>query len=1102
MVKQDETNKSFPNKPVSGRDNVTTNIGGNRDFEEKGLDAVIHSMKKLCLRNKWDSFSGKKNEDPKSFLTQFLEVEDSIDSNKLLAIVKSRLGGLALRWFEALEGDELNDYEEFKHLFRERFCREEIEEDRLDKFMHLYVCGPKMEGLLCYAYELKKFAPRNPEFMQRSFKAIRRFVPQSLESMVENVGNWPDMFLFFEKHEAQLSWYLKKSSKKSSSAEPSDNHFKMKVVGKEPVVKNCMLTFTVESNSRRSSADNRPKISLKGENVSIEALIDTGAQSSLISASLAHKLGLKLTECGINVFGVGGMTKVKGAASFLVKKPKRKKLIEVKAYVVENLTDNLILGIEEIRGLGLTRYIDHSTIVSVSTSNEVKSECSLRAQESETVDAGFGDLSKVDRESLNKVIRRYWNVFIGHNEQPSLDLEHAIELTADFSYVKNFTRKRSPQDHELIREKVNEFLSKGLIEESRAGYTSPVTLVRKKDSSIRFCIDYRRLNAITKKEIYPIPLVEETLDCIGSAKFFSVLDLESGYHQVNVKLEDRYKTAFKTREGTFQWIKMPFGLTNAPFTFQRLMNSVFKKQLYRFVLVYLDDILIFSNTFESHLKHLEIVLKSLEVLRLKANRQKCKLCKDSVLFLGYQISKDGMTIPLQQQSRGLQFKTPGTKKELQSFIGFTVYFRKFIKNYTKTMLPLYKCTEKGKFQMSKEAIEACDVIRKVIGDGPCLKLPDFNRPFILYTDASNFVIGGALMQKYDEEELPVFFISRKLNSADINYTVTEKECLAVVWCIKSFKTYLSNEFVIETDHQALKWLLNLKEDASGRLMRWILTLQQFSFKVHYIKGSENTLADGLTRVVGSVRDSVSNEEEIDTTQKNEIIFKNHSECGHGGTVPTYILVLRTHRWRGMYADIHDWIKRCEVCCRFNKKRERYPLQRISLDGPFSRVGIDVVGPLPKSENGNRFLVVATDFLTRWCEARAIKNKSAKSIALFIIEEIFCRHGPPSQLLSDQGLEFLNKTVQQVCKMLNTKKTSTSSYHPQCNGTVERTNQTLIAKLAKFTDGRWEEWDNFLYYALFAYRISVRTVSKRSPFELLYGRPPNPLDFDNERTVIP
>ena len=861
--------------------------------------------------------------------------------------------------------------------------------------------------------------------------------------------------------------------------------------------------------------DNRPRVELCYGESSLEALLDTGATISVIRRKEALNLGIHIKRDSGEIKGLSGMKTVVGSCNIKLKREDRNHEDLVKCLVVEDMDETMIFGIDDIHRLNLITFITAKKKKKRKKKTVPRTDVIMEAKmmsddQREDLSNDLRVLSKdIQCEDLKirkeyiKVLEENKEVFSNIDRNTNIDIEHAIELVENNKISACPKYRRTPEEHEIIKEEVQKFLAKGIIEESESKYVSPVVLVKKKDGGLRFCIDFRRINNITIPYEYPIPKIDETLDQLQGAKIFSIMDVESAYNQVNVKEVDRYKTAFYTREGIYQWRKMPFGLINAPFTFQRIMNKYFSDYIYKFVMIYLDDILIYSKDHKSHVGHLEIILKIIKKIGFKLNKKKCKLVQNRVEFLGFEIINGKVTIPLQQKMKTMDWKTPKTKKDVRAFCGFSSFFSKFIINYADKMLGLYD-TLRGKknsnFKMTDKALEDFTKMKIEIRNASDLRLPEFAKRFYLDTDASNLAIGAVLSQKDENEDLkPVICISRKLHAAEINYTVTEKECLAVVWAVKKLRIYLTREFTIRTDHQALKWLLNLKE-TTGRLMRWILILQEYKYEILYLPGKENVMADALSRIVLTANLDCD-KQPLTPEEKAELVLKNHTECGHGGIDATYVLTLRNNRWKGMYSDISSMIKRCSICNKHTRGATNLQKIRLPLSNPLDRIGIDLVGPLPKSYDGNRYIVIATDYVTRWCEAEAIKSKTANVIAKFLVEKIFIQHGPPKEILSDQGAEFTNKLIKKVCEMMNTKKTFTSSYNPKCNGLAERTNQTLVGKLAKLVNGRWKMWDEFLPYAIYAYRISPRRSTRNSPYELLYGRTPNNFFKENKDLII-
>ena len=456
------------------------------------------------------------------------------------------------------------------------------------------------------------------------------------------------------------------------------------------------------------------------------------------------------------------------------------------------------------------------------------------------------NLNTEERKQLNDVLEEH-RVLFGSSEMPTPYAVHKIN-TGDHEPIFSPPYRISFAKAEILKHEIESMLEHDVIEECESAWASPVVMVPKTDGTVRVCVDYRKLNSVTIPDRYPLPRMDDLLHAAKSTKFMSTLDLQSGYYQVEVALEDRDKTCLISPFGTFRFKRMPFGLRNAPATFQRLINR-FKSGIPDIcILAYLDDVIICSGSFEEHLKDLDKVLKRLTLFQLRLNNQKCHFCCASVKFLGHMLTPDGIAVDDGKIQAILKRTEPRNIKHLISFIQKCSWYRRFITNYAEIARPLTNLTKKtAQWKWTEKEEKAFKDLKAALTSSPVLKQAADGMPFIIKTDASAYAMGAVLLQGEGADEHPIEYASRLLSNAERNYSTTERETLAIVWACNKFRGYIDGaEVKLLTDHQPLKWLLTLKSP-TGRLARWGLQLQQFNFSLEYLPGRANAVADMLSR---------------------------------------------------------------------------------------------------------------------------------------------------------------------------------------------------------------------------------------------------------------
>jgi hypothetical protein len=765
-------------------------------------------------------------------------------------------------------------------------------------------------------------------------------------------------------------------------------------------------------------------------------------------------------------------------------------------------------------------------------------------------------------DAITEIVSSFSHVFAEDPKSPSrTSIEHRID-TGDALPIRMAEYRRSPKEKAWLEKDLKQMLSAGIIVKSKSAWASPVVVVSKPDGGRRVCIDYRRVNEVTKKDAYALPRVDDALDAFGKATVFTTLDLAAGYYQIRMHPRDAEKTAFRTHLGLFEFRVMPFGLTNAPATFQRNMDAIFEDFYRNFCLVYVDDIIIYSTSLAKHLQHLRMVFERLAQHGLSLKASKCVFAQPAVRFLGFVVSSKGVDSDEEKVKAVQEFPIPTNRRQVLSFLGLCGFYQRFIPNFSDTAAPLRQASlVSASFPLGQAALASFRSLQSSLCSPPTLAFPNFDQPFHLHTDASDVGLGAALAQLHDGHARPVAYASRTLSAAESNYTVTEKECLAVVWALRKYHCYLhGSTTLLFTDHEALRWL-NTKDQPKGRVARWIMELQEYDLTIHHRKGAANQDADALSRTPATAAAQLSNDPpsyrpidlptidsiqqaqasdtfcqdlvrllttDIDRLHKHDqhrrsrfwlshqilwhrrkdhpsqvvvpetmrrsllAALHDHPSAGHMGFKRTMEKVRHTFWWPGLYHDVYQYTRSCDLCQK-GKPANRHPfglLQPIAVNRPFELIGMDCLGPFPVSKSGNRHIVVATDYLTRWAEAIAVPDISAETIATLLLRDIIPRHGIPERLLTDQGRNFTSEIMQVTLHRLGINRSTTSPYHPETDGLTERLNRTLSVMISMYVSDRHDDWDEHIPMLLWAYRTSQQESTRISPFETLYGyRPP-------------
>ena len=740
-------------------------------------------------------------------------------------------------------------------------------------------------------------------------------------------------------------------------------------------------------------------------------------------------------------------------------------------------------------------------------------------------------------------------------------------------------------------------MDQGILRPSHSPWASPVLLKKKPDGTFRFLVDFRRLNSITKKDSYPQPSAEELLQRLAGHRYFTKLDLRSGYFQIPIHKSDIPKTAIITQDGLYEFTVLAQGLMNAPPTFQRAMNELLAHGRWDYVVVYLDDIVIFSRTIEEHLQHVDDVISTLRAANFQVSPPKCSIAVERIEFLGH-IVTNARVEPMPDKIKAiLDIAPPTTLSQANRFIGKVGYYRKFIRDFAKLAAPIHKVTNKTRakrheFHWHREQQEAFERFKLILTSAPLfLDFPDRSSPFILSTDASDIRIAGVLKQSVSGELKICYYKSRLLNDTERRYSTTEREALAIYWCLTELRNYLGDsEITIETDHKPLVNMHRKTNFGNKRVDNWLINLQdmlpQIS-EIKYQRGIDNVGPDYLTRydtirendqtasfsaitrsmathLMPTERKTVKKSPSSDTATSipsateaiadfsmakieaeqerdpdvqsiilqlrskehvndfvlcNDVLFRlvskrnhrtknkipylpktmvcsvlkafhDHPMSGHFGVQRTLTRIRIRYWWPEMRKTVENYISSCERCKKFNVLRSKAPGHLKSFDPPddvFQVIHMDFWGPVRASTEGNKYVLVLTDNLSKYVIAKAMPTNTARDAADFIMNEFIMVHGTPQRLISDNGVHFNNAMMKNISATLKFIHAFSAVYHPETNGQVERFNSTFCTQLSKYNDEERDDWDDYLSAIVYAYNTSVHSTTGFTPYELAFGR---------------
>ena len=710
-------------------------------------------------------------------------------------------------------------------------------------------------------------------------------------------------------------------------------------------------------------------------------------------------------------------------------------------------------------------------------------------------------------------------------------------------------RKLSPEKQQEVRRQISELMEAGAIENAKGPWAAPLVLVPKKGGEWRMCVDFRELNRVTKKDAYPLPLIDSLMRMFEGSSYFSTLDLKAGYHQVRMAHKDREKTAFITPSGLYQFLVMPFGLCNAPATFQRLVDSIFEKYIGHGIGVYIDDIVIYANTEEAHDDLLDLVLRMLMDNGLFLNMSKSMFGYRRVKYLGMIVDGQGIHPDPAKVLLVSKLQPPRDVVGLRRFLGTVGYFRQFIQGFASRAEALTQLLRRGaSWDWMNEQQKAFEDLKSVLQKEPIvLSFPHPGWPWVLDTDASGTQV-AAVLQQTDPlgRHHVISYASRCLTMQEQLWPIRELEAFAIVWAILHFAEYLRGEacFTVRTDHESLKWLWGTD---NKRVARWALALQEFQFRVLYQKGSRHHHVDIFTRDVPitpmdeALTDRIAltanvftvaatcqlqkdpwdvtfpTVENFKVEQQKEPHQDPPLECvnglllnrfgrvyvpvslrrqlmyfyhfsragGHQGVTRTYNRMSRNFWWSNMKDDIQKYNAQCLTCMRRRPHVSRQLGGSLLADRPGVIVALDIVGPVEHNQH-RYYLLTIIDHFTKFAEVIVLSETTSQTVWQVFFVRWLTIWGCPTYLLTDNGPQFSSKDFQSHCQAFGIEKIYSLPYHPQGNGVVESFHQFLVRSVASYVGQTSWNLVDIVASVLLAYRSTPHPSTGESPYRLMTG----------------
>lgn len=885
--------------------------------------------------------------------------------------------------------------------------------------------------------------------------------------------------------------------------------------------------------------DNRPFAVIDVMGVELIGLLDSGAQISILgcgSKNLLTKLKLKLLSTDTKLTTAGGSRlDVLGYVNLPVTFHGQTKIVTT--LVAPAMKRRLILGMNFWRMFNIEPTIQ-GQLGGIAESMEAEAE---KHDDAEILTA--------DQQARLEEIKVKFKVFREGDKLGVTPLiSHTIEFTEEFKNAKPVRLNPypwSPEVQKYVNEELDKWIDSGVVERSNSDWAMLIVPVVKKNIGedgeeaikVRMCLDARKLNERTKRDAYPLPHQDRILGRLGAARYLSTIDLSKAFWQVPLNPESRKYTAFRVfGRGLFQITRLPFGLVNSPATLSRLMDQVLGYgELEPNIFVYLDDIVVASNSFEEHIQCLKEVARRLNDANLSINIEKSRFCVPELPYLGFILSREGVRPNPDKVEAIVNFERPSSVRSLRRFLGMVNYYHRFVEGFSEITAPLTDLL-KGKPKVitwNNQAEIAFNILKEKLICAPILANPNFDLPFKIQTDASDMAIAGILTQENEGKEHVVAYYSRKLTTPQRSWKAAEKEGLAALEAIEKFRPYVEGtQFTLITDSSALSFIMNSKWKPSSKLSRWSMLLQQYDMKVQHRRGTENVVADALSRAVEAIEITAQNDWYSQQYRKVEedpesfadfkieenklfkfvaaasdvldyryewklcvpeglrksVLKEEHDDALHPGYEKTIQKLKTRYYWPRMAVDTKRYVQACDVCkqCKPSSVSSNPPMGKQRLtDRPFQILALDFIQNLPRSKNGKTHLLVLMDIFSKWTMLVPIRKIEAKAVCQVVEDQWFRRYGTPEVIISDNATTFTGKEFQALLQKRGIRHWLNSRHHSQANP-VERTNRTINSCLRTYMQQDQRVWDTRIPEVEEMINTTVHSSTGFSPYRILYG----------------